>query len=464
MTKPTTPFWGDALSKRPTQKTTKYKRQANMATTLDGVNVQVSTTTTGGSFSAPVLNGVEFDRMRRYALVLAKWSLPDADKYATKWHNPVHTVHMANRVVSNMAFKQLFGEDPSDGTINLSPYTGAFANPAGVSPDLMSAALSLLGTSAFDDLLKGVKRTNPPAHEALWEIGAKILDYAGSVLGEFKYLHSSRPAYRRQAERQYHVIANYGEQAFDRYAANRSAETARSAPKGQKSGAGKPGSIYEAGDKRNDDGRVVRPIDEYNDGGWQRPYLAKHPLVLPHTGKAGRRMVATNEGKYPKMFSRLVTDPYRRIFQRKTRSLGGVVVFDCSGSMNLSDDDIKMVMRASSGCSIVCYSGGGSEPEVDGNIHLVARHGRQMRGLPYFPGDNGVDLPAIKWAYYNLRLNSKSPVIWVSDGQVTGVGDRSHANLIDMTQRFIKQKHITQVRDIKEAMTLLSQLQRKKMS
>lgn len=54
------------------------------------------------------------------------------------------------------------------------------------------------------------------------------------------------------------------------------------------------------------------------------------------TGKLGRREIATNEGKYPKAFYRLVTDPYRRIFKRKTRSLGGVVVFDCSGSMGLT--------------------------------------------------------------------------------------------------------------------------------
>ena len=157
----------------------------------------------------------------------------------------------------------------------------------------------------------------------------------------------------------------------------------------------------------------------------------------------------------------MVTDPYRRIFQRKTRALGGVVVFDCSGSMSLDDDDIRSVMKAAAGMSIVAYSAGdGEHDETYGNIHLIAKNGRQMRGLPEFPGDNGVDLPALKWAYFNLRLNSKSPVIWVSDGQVTGDGSKSNEALHRETKAFNRAKGIKRVNSPDEAVRLLRKLQK----
>lgn len=461
MTKNKQHFMGDALTQRPTQKTRKYKRQPGMATTLDGVNVQVSSSTAGGTYASPTLHGVEFDRMRRYALVLAKWSMPDVDKKAKQWHLPVAAVQMANRVVANLAFSQVFGEDPTEGTVNITPYVGAFANKTEVKQDLMCASLGLLGTKAFDNLLKGIKTTNPDAHAILSEVKDNVVDSTLHMMGTVQHINHPRVKYRRHAENVYQRIARYGVIADERYR-SRTGTTKPGSGKG-KTGQGKPGEPSVREGHKTHSGAVVRSIDEYNDGSWQPSYLAKHPLVLPHTGKAGRRMIATNEGKYPKMFHRLVTDPYQRIFQRKSRALGGVVVIDCSGSMSLSDEDIKKVMRASAGCSIVCYSGGVDDPELNGNIHLVARHGRQMRGLPYFPGDNGVDLPALKWSYFNLRLNSKSPVVWVSDGQVTGIGDVSNRNLRVQTEQFIKQKHIVQVGDVDAAIKLLSQLQQRRM-
>jgi len=94
----------------------------------------------------------------------------------------------------------------------------------------------------------------------------------------------------------------------------------------------------------------------------------------------------------------------------------------------------------------------------------VARNGRQARHLPDFPGGNGVDLPALKYAYYNLRLNSHSPVIWVSDGQVTGEGDHSTFELRTATRKFIRSKGIVQVETPDEAVKLLHKLQRKAQS
>jgi Mg-chelatase subunit ChlD len=80
-------------------------------------------------------------------------------------------------------------------------------------------------------------------------------------------------------------------------------------------------------------GKGKATIAESN--GWEALYVVKPDLVRSHTGKLGRRSVYTGTGRSVKNVSRLYSDPEQRIFTRKTRALGAVVVFDCSGSMSL---------------------------------------------------------------------------------------------------------------------------------
>ena len=462
-----TDFLGDALSPRPRQKTHRYRRTNGMASTIDAVRVDVSENLTGGTYASTSLPGSEFERMRRYGLVLAKWSHPDISKSAKRWGVTPEQAETANRVVSTQMFKHIYDEDPTDGTLNIQPYVSAFATGEPNS-QLVSAALSLHGTKAFDKLVKELKPLDPQVAEILENAGTELSDHLKYRLSWADGLHLDSRSARRHAGYLYQGLAQLTRQASDlieqvsRERQERKRKASKPQPGGSASGTIKPGDVVPES-KRVMVGKTIIPIDEYNTAGWMRPFLCKHELVLPHTGKAGRRMIPWMEGKYPTHFHRIITDPFKRIFQRKTRALGGVVVFDCSGSMGLDDDDIKRVMAASSGCSIVCYSAGPSESydAERGNIHLVARHGRQMRGLPHFYGNNGVDLPALKWAYYNLRLNSKSPVIWVSDGQVTGRGDAQTQALLDETDKFIRRKRIIQADSPGEAVRLLAQLQRK---
>lgn len=453
-------FWGDALPKRPNQKTDKFTDTGGLATALDSVKVDIRTTVTGSTYTGNNLAGVEFQRMRRYGLVLAKWSHPDTQKHATRWSMTKGSVEAANRVVANRAFKNLFDDDPTQDTINLKPYIGGFES-GHVSDELWAATCSLIGTQAMSQLLVAIEKKNPEAFEHLSEAQVQTLEFMDNYKDYADALHQDGRRAKRNAEYFYQNLAYAIHRSKRKYDSDMKSKRGKSeARKGGKSGApvDPPTSAPVTSTQRD---RVVRKLNEYVDDDWFTPYIAKYPLELPHTGKAGRRLIPANEGKSPRAFYRMVTDPYRRIFQRKTRSLGGVVVFDCSGSMGLSEDDIRAVMRSSSGCSIVCYSASHDE-ERDaeyGNIHLVAKNGRQVRQLPDFAGGNGVDLPALKWAYNNLRLNSKSPVVWVSDGQVTGATDSFSSTLRDATQRYIKQKNIIWVDDVDSAIQTLKRLQ-----
>lgn len=458
-------YLGEALPKRPDQKTNKLSDNGGFISNLEGVSVDVRTIESGGSYTMPTLNGVEFDRMRRYGLVLNRWSVADRAKRAKRNGYPVSAYVAASRAVSNHMFRQVFdGEDPTTDTVNITPYVNAIK--AGmVTEDLLLAVAGLHGTGAFDAILRNLPHKGAAGivRQQMSEMSDTLNShYLGPKAHYWSYIngiHSTSKSAQRRAYGYYDVIAQHL-----LYHA-RSAGKQIAKDNESKTSAGKSRQDDKGGDKntRSTNGipnkKVIKLSDEDD---WQTPYLAKYPLELPHTGKLGRREIATNEGKYPKAFHRLVTDPYRRIFKRKTRALGGVVVFDCSGSMGLTEDDIHKVLKASAGCSILCYSASPDEDDDrrDGNIHLVAKNGRQMRGLPDFPGGNGVDLPALRYGVEHLRQNGRSPVIWVSDGQVTGKGDSSSADLRRETTQYCRKHNITRVEDPNEAIKLLAKLQK----
>jgi hypothetical protein len=204
-------------------------------------------------------------------------------------------------------------------------------------------------------------------------------------------------------------------------------------------------------------GKLV-PKQNGLEGDWEPLIVDKPPLEINHTGKMGRRIIATDTGRNPRYISRLVTDPDKRIFSRKTRALGGVVVIDNSGSMSLSERDLSDLMSASAGSTVVMYS---SEVyATTPNCWVIARKGRQVRHIPETPGGNGVDGPALVYAT-TLRDRRSVPIIWVSDGQVTGVRDASRP-VLDRECKMLQRKHnIIRVEDVQEAIKLMTKLQGK---
>lgn len=192
--------------------------------------------------------------------------------------------------------------------------------------------------------------------------------------------------------------------------------------------------------------------------GWERVVIGKPELTISHTGLIGRRIIAAREGKYVRDLGRIISDPEQRIFGRKTKALGGVVIVDCSGSMSLTDEEMKDIMKSSSGCTVIAYSSHGSEKDDEPNVWLVARRGRQVRRLPYFPGGNGVDGPALE---YGLSFRThNAPVVWISDTHVTGANGYSQHRLRDVCLRLCRKHNIHVARDCEEATNILTKLQR----
>ena len=132
-------------------------------------------------------------------------------------------------------------------------------------------------------------------------------------------------------------------------------------------------------------------------------------------GAIGRKRVATNMGRNPRRMHRLITDPEKRIFDKYVKASGGVILIDCSGSMSLSKEDVRELMVAAPGCTVLAYSAHwrGNEP----NCYILGEKGKICNELPKMGGGNGNDMPAIQYAV-KQRQNAKAPVVWVTDGMV----------------------------------------------
>ena len=150
-------------------------------------------------------------------------------------------------------------------------------------------------------------------------------------------------------------------------------------------------------------------------GDWLDVRLAHLPLTLNVQGAIGKKRVASNVGRNPRRIQRLLTDPERRIFDKKVRASGGVVLIDCSGSMDLSKDQVKDIMLSAPGCTVIAYSCGWRAEE---NTYVLADKGKIFSGdLPYFHSGNGNDLRAIEYAV-SRKQNISAPIVWVTDGMV----------------------------------------------
>ncbi|MFM8562689.1 MAG: hypothetical protein ACKOCE_02200 [Acidimicrobiia bacterium] len=187
--------------------------------------------------------------------------------------------------------------------------------------------------------------------------------------------------------------------------------------------------------------------------------LIELPMTRPQRvdGRIGRRKRPSGIGRHPRHLDRMLTDPDRRIFERRTRGNGGVVVIDQSGSMRLNADDLWRIIEAAPGCVIIGYSHG---PGSDGipNVWVLADRGRVVETVPDGNGGNGVDGPALEFAL--KRRRASEPLIWVCDGYVTDRYDRASLQLTDECARLVAVHGIHQVHDVDSAVAALSTVSR----
>lgn len=187
---------------------------------------------------------------------------------------------------------------------------------------------------------------------------------------------------------------------------------------------------------------------------WGKLRVERLPMPDATRGNLGRKRVASDTGKNPRRMHRYLTD--RKVFDRTSRGMGGVVLIDASGSMSFGHNDIREIVESAPGCTVAMYTWSSDHKP---NLWILAERGRICKAsdMPRDRAGNVVDLPALKWAV-SKRQRSTAPVIWVSDGGVTGENDSSHAALSRQVVRFIQHQRVITVPDVKRAKELLAKL------
>lgn len=193
---------------------------------------------------------------------------------------------------------------------------------------------------------------------------------------------------------------------------------------------------------------------------WEPFVLGTTSLTESTSSFLSKRKRPAMTGKYPSRPDRLLTDPERRIFRETVRSAGGIVVFDCSGSMGVRHSVVANAVKQFAGATVLVYSHTSGRLA---NAWVVARNGRmisedEFENLPLNSG-NGVDGPALRWAI-RQRRSPKDFILWVSDGQVTGKHDATAHDLLAECATLSLKHNIVGVDDCEEAIRLLAEMKR----
>lgn len=423
---------------------------------LFSVTITIGTGNKRHVVNAPTGNDEVSRRLRRYALCLSRFALPNASiaKRAKVADVKPSTVKAAIRAMAQATHRHSFTDDPTVGTLNTNTLVSAVKavmSGASTNSEPLTTLLSFSGTRAFQEVMSELdKVAKTPEDETFI---ANLRSYENTLALHYLSVHDIRNyesvnqptgSYKRRYglrcyDQLARVLQMYADMAVRRNRARREESD---------------------DERRGDPERIERVTHIEPSEKWETLRVAKPELTVSHTGKLGRKVIRGQEGKYPHYIDRLVTDPERRIFRRKTRSLGAVMVLDCSGSMGWSEEDIDRLIKAASGATILCYSHGrydGTKP----NAWVVARRNQRVRVLPEFPGGNGVDGPALRYALKHLRMSSVNPVIWVSDQQVTGKGDVCSAELRAETDALVKRHGILVTEDVESTLRLVRKLQGK---
>jgi hypothetical protein len=187
---------------------------------------------------------------------------------------------------------------------------------------------------------------------------------------------------------------------------------------------------------------------------WGELMIEKLPLPIIAKGNLGKKKTASNIGRSPRRIHRYMTDPQKRIFDNKRRGMGGVVCVDASGSMSLSQDDVRRILEASPGATVIAYS-----DIRDGipNAWILADKGRMVDEMPEMGQGNGVDFPALEWAV-KRRQHSTAPVIWMTDGGVCGPNQGFSELLANQCTAFCLEKKIHLTENAEATIALLGAL------
>lgn len=188
-------------------------------------------------------------------------------------------------------------------------------------------------------------------------------------------------------------------------------------------------------------------------GKWAKMIVDVIPLTRNIDGKLGRKRTASDVGRNPRRIDRMLTDPERRVFDRRSRGKGGVVLIDQSGSMSLDTNDINAIVEAAPGCVIIGYSHSPGSTGVP-NVWILANRGKVVEEVRRGNGGNGVDGPALRFALAHRRTGE--PFVWICDGDVTdGKGDSWYPNLDNECAAIVMKHGIHMVDRVPDAIAAL---------
>lgn len=189
-------------------------------------------------------------------------------------------------------------------------------------------------------------------------------------------------------------------------------------------------------------------------GSRKPPTGAFAPLVLAERSesyvlqrrKVHRRTTSSVTGPVLRYPSRLLTQSEPKAFARKQRSIGGVIVIDQSGSMDISTEQLDRLLEAAPDSLILGYSHRPGDMGATPNAWVLANATGVVATPPAGNVGNGVDGPALEWAIRLRRPGER--LIWVSDGQVTDANDHPCNTLTLSCASLVRQHSIFLVRGL----------------
>lgn len=322
--------------------------------------------------------------------------------------------------------------------------TGEIAGENNAWNEAVQMLMACAGTKGADLIVKGVKKTNPEMSVALNEAHKAI---------KKELRRMAKSGSRRVASTAPDTM--FGDEQMHPHGFRYTVALARFLDRllvhDNEDGEPLPGE---------DDGANVPDAEEVKDRAnthGQFPVSAKLvEKVLPKprkvTGTIGRKRIASQTGVNPRHMTRLLTDPDRRVFDRKIRGNGGIVLIDQSNSMRLTEKDLWAIIESAPGCMIIGYSHKPGTVDVP-NVWILADRGKVVDEIPTDTAGNGVDVPALRFAL--RRRKGNEPVVWICDGVVTDKDDHVSPALAEECAKLVLRFGVHQVPNVSEGVTAL---------
>ena len=178
-------------------------------------------------------------------------------------------------------------------------------------------------------------------------------------------------------------------------------------------------------------------------------------MMSPRPRSAGvRRARASTSGLSMRYPSRLLTDDRKRAFSQRSALHGGIVIIDQSGSMDIEEDTLTMLLCRAPNALVVGYSHRPGDNGSTPNVWILADRGSVATTIPSGNIGNGVDGSVLAWVL--RRRRGSEPIVWATDGQVTDSHDHPDARLTIQCADMVRHHRIRLVREMGSAGRALS--------